>query len=191
MPKPVTINATKNKRTAALAAGLAMSMVGLAYASVPLYDLFCRVTGFGGTPMVAAAVPAGTQEQTIVVRFDSNIDRALPWTFHAEQQLHTLKIGEAGLANFIAKNKSEAVTAGTAVFNVTPKTAGAYFNKIQCFCFTRQELKPGEQVTMPVQYFIDPAMLDDPDTRDIREITLSYTFYPAPADISSAGVNTN
>jgi cytochrome c oxidase assembly protein subunit 11 len=191
MPGPVVINARKNKRTAALAAGLVCAMVGLAYASVPLYDLFCRVTGFGGTTMVAAGLPEAIEGKSVKIRFDTNIDGSLPWIFYVEEQVQTIKIGEAGISNFVAKSQSASVSAGKAVYNVTPSSAGAYFNKVQCFCFTRQQLKPGEQVTMPIQYFIDPAILDDPDTRDIREITLSYTFYPAEQDEKPADPNIN
>ncbi|WP_373505888.1 cytochrome c oxidase assembly protein [Aestuariivirga sp.] len=178
----------KNLRVAALAAGVAVGMVGLAYASVPLYRLFCQVTGFAGTTQRAEAAPQRTTEKTVVVRFDANTSGSLEWGFHAAQTAMTVKLGEQNMAYYRATNNSARTVTGTAVFNVTPVTAGAYFNKIQCFCFTEQTLKPGESVEMPVDFFVDPDMLDDPDAVDIKEITLSYTFYPVdkPKAVSEA-----
>jgi cytochrome c oxidase assembly protein subunit 11 len=169
----------RNRRTAAMAGGLALAMLGLAYASVPLYALFCKVTGFGGTTQVAAAAPAAVINKTISVRFDANVSGDLGWTFQPAQQTQSVKLGEVVLAHYEAVNQSSESMTGTAVFNVTPVSAGVFFNKLECFCFTEQTLKPGEKVSMPVQYFVDPAILDDPDTAGIREITLSYSFYPA------------
>ena len=156
-----------------------IGMVGLSYAAVPLYDLFCRVTGYGGTPQRAAAAPGIVGDRIINVRFDTNTDRELPWTFQPEQRSVTVKVGENRLVFFRAVNNSDRSIVGHATFNVVPDRAGRYFNKIQCFCFTEQRLDPGQSVDMPVSFFIAPEILTDRDGRDINEITLSYTFYPA------------
>jgi cytochrome c oxidase assembly protein subunit 11 len=171
--------AQKNSRTAALAGLLALAMVGLAFASVPLYRLFCQVTGFGGTTQRAdGAAPSGPVGKLISVRFDANISNALPWEFKPERNTERVAVGARDMAFYTAKNLSDVPVTGTAIFNVTPTQAGAYFTKIQCFCFTEQTLQPGEEVRMPVVFFVDPKILDDADARDISEITLSYTFYP-------------
>jgi cytochrome c oxidase assembly protein subunit 11 len=169
---------TPNRRVALAAAAVPVLMLGLAYASVPLYALFCQVTGFGGTTQRAAQAPAEASSQSISIRFDGNASSELGWSFAPAQNTMTVKIGEAALASYVARNMTAQTGTGTAVFNVTPVTAGIYFNKIECFCFTEQTLKAGERVDMPVQFFVDPAILEDPDTRNIREITLSYSFYP-------------
>jgi cytochrome c oxidase assembly protein subunit 11 len=171
--------ARKNGRTAALMALLVAAMVGLAFASVPLYRLFCQVTGFAGTTQRAdaAAVP-GAVNLMISVRFDANHSPALPWQFAPVQTHRRVAIGARNIALYTARNLSDRPVTGTATFNVTPSQAGQYFTKIQCFCFTEQRLAPGQEVSMPVVFFVDPAILDDPDARDISEITLSYTFYP-------------
>ena len=162
---------------------VAAAMLGLGYAAVPLYDLFCRVTGFGGTPQVAteaeaadaAALSAGAP--TISIRFDANTAPDVPWTFRPRQVTDTVQIGQRDMAIFEARNLSSVPVTGTASFNVEPEQAGAYFNKIQCFCFTEQTLQPGQQVTMPVLYFVDPKALDDPNMQHVEQITLSYTFH--------------
>ena len=176
----MTSLAQKNGRTAAIAALMVVAMVGLAYASVPLYRLFCQVTGFGGTPMRASEVDAALAPtgKIIQVRFDANTNSALPWTFKPEEHVAKAAIGARKMAFYTAKNLGDKPVTGTATFNVTPSQAGQYFTKIQCFCFTEQTLKPGEEVRMPVVYFVDPKILDDPDAAKIDEITLSYTFYP-------------
>jgi cytochrome c oxidase assembly protein subunit 11 len=176
----VTALARKNGRTAALAALLVAAMVGLAFASVPLYRLFCQVTGFGGTPLRASEIdsdmaPAG---KMIRVRFDANTNSALSWSFKPERNVERVAIGAREMAFYTARNLGDRPVTGTATFNVTPAKAGQYFTKIQCFCFNEQTLKPGEEVRMPVIYFVDPKILDDPDASRIDEITLSYTFYP-------------
>ncbi len=168
----------RNRRTAAIAASVAASMLGLAYASVPLYALFCQTTGFGGTTQRADAAPATTSDRSISVRFDANTASSLNWTFNPEQLEMKVKLGEQGMAFYRATNTSSRSLTGTAVFNVTPVSAGAYFNKIQCFCFTEQTLAAGQSVDMPVVFFVDPALADDADTKLIDTITLSYTFYP-------------
>ena len=185
-----------NLRVALMAGGVALSMLGLAYASVPLYALFCQVTGFGGTPQRSDAAP-GAASETVAVRFDANSSGRLAWTFHAVETAMTVKVGEQTMAYYRAVNTSDRPQTGTAVFNVTPAVAGAYFNKIQCFCFTEQTLQPGESIDMPVVFFVDPDMLNDPDARGIKEITLSYTVYPvdkaatAPGGDAPAGSITN
>ena len=171
--------AKRNSRTAALAFLFVAAMVGLAYASVPLYRIFCQATGFAGTTQRAAAnaVP-GPVGRMISVRFDANHVPGLPWYFEPVQTHRRVAIGARNIANFTARNLSDRTITGRATFNVTPSQAGAYFTKIQCFCFTEQTLSPGQEVQMPVVFFVDPKILDDPDARDIDEITLSYTFYP-------------
>jgi cytochrome c oxidase assembly protein subunit 11 len=186
MMNPVDVNPSRNRRVALMAGSVAAGMVGLAYASVPLYALFCQVTGFGGTTQRAAVAPSQVNDQTVTVRFDANIAPSLNWSFHAGQSAQTIKFGEQVLAVYKARNLGTELLTGTAVFNVSPPEAGIYFNKIQCFCFTEQTLKPGETVEMPVSYFVDPAMLDNANTKGIREITLSYTFYPAETNRSAA-----
>lgn len=159
-------------------------MLGLGFASVPLYRIFCQQTGFGGTTQRAAAdvklQPA--VGYTMSIRFDSNVQPGMPWQFYPEHRTDTVTVGARDMAIFIAKNMSDKPVTGTASFNVTPTQAGAYFAKIQCFCFTEQTLQPGEQVRMPVIYYVDPKILNDPDNRDTQQITLSYTFYPVEQD---------
>ena len=176
----MTSLAQKNGRTAAMAALLVAAMVGLAFASVPLYRLFCQVTGFGGTPMRAAEADArlAPTGKLISVRFDANTNSALPWDFKPEEHQQRVAIGARDMAFYTARNLSDKPVTGTATFNVTPSQAGQYFTKIQCFCFNEQTLKPGEEVRMPVIFFVDPKILDDKEARKIDEITLSYTFYP-------------
>lgn len=173
--------ADAKRRTAVLAFALAAFMVGLGYAAVPLYDLFCRVTGFGGTTQrvdeAVLASPPRVLNHSISVRFDSNVDKDLPWQFRPERPRERLSIGARDMAIFIARNDSPVPVRGVASYNVTPAAAGLYFTKIQCFCFTDQLLQPGQEVRMPVLFFVDPAIKDDPDAREIEEITLSYTFH--------------
>ena len=152
-------------------------MLGLAFASVPLYRVFCQVTGFGGTTMKADAAPGAVAGQ-IGVRFDANIDPRLPWKFEPVQETVRIHPGARTTIYYQATNYTARSTTGQAIFNVTPEIAGKYFSKIECFCFTEQTLKPGESVKMPVIFFVDPKLREDPDTKHIDEITLSYTFYP-------------
>lgn len=172
--------ADRNRRTALIAASGALAMLGLGYAAVPLYDLFCRVTGYGGTTQVAsAAQAAGVQVlgQTISVRFDANVEAGMPWKFSPQQVTQDLPIGARKMAFYKAQNLSDRPITGVASFNVEPARAGIYFNKVQCFCFNEQTLQPGQSVDMPVIYFVDPAILKDPETANIEQITLSYTFH--------------
>ncbi len=180
----------KNLRVAFGALAATFTMLGLSYAAVPFYKAFCQATGFGGTTQRAAAAPAKSTDQMITIRFDANTSGALAWDFHSRQTEMKIKIGEQAMAYFDAKNIGAMTSTGSAVFNVTPPAAGAYFNKIQCFCFTKQTLNAAESKEFPVMYFVDPAILDDADAKGIHEITLSYTFYPADAD-KTAEAKTN
>lgn len=176
MSTPSDLN-RKNRRVALIAVGIVAGMTGLAYAAVPLYQMFCQVTGFGGTTQRAEASAGAVEGTTIRVRFDGNVAPGLAWKFAPVQTTQTLKIGEQKIAFYKATNTGTEPIVGTATFNVTPDIAGQYFSKIQCFCFNEQKLEPGQSVDMPVVYFVDPAILDDPQARKISEITLSYTFY--------------
>ncbi len=158
--------------------GLACAMAGLSYAAVPLYRIFCQITGYGGTTQRAEQAPDRVLERTITVRFDANVGRGMGWTFRPLQRKLILKIGQSSLAFYEAKNLTNKQLTGTATFNVTPQAAGGYFNKIACFCFTEQTLAPGARAKLPLTFFIDPEIVNDPEARNIREITLSYTFFP-------------
>ncbi|MBA4754225.1 MAG: cytochrome c oxidase assembly protein [Sphingobium sp.] len=174
----------RNRRTMMAMAGVGLSMLALGFASVPLYRIFCEQTGFGGTTKRASADVQVREAvgHTMSIRFDSNVQPGMPWQFYPEHRTDTVTVGRKDMAIFIAKNMSDRPVTGTASFNVTPSQAGAYFTKIQCFCFTQQTLQPGQEVRMPVLYFVDPKILDDPDNKDTQQITLSYTFYPVEQD---------
>lgn len=169
----------RNRRLAVALFAVVAGMVGLAYASVPLYSLFCRVTGFGGTTQRADAVPGIVSDRMVTVRFNADVNSGLPWDFRPVDKAITVRLGEQALTSFRAVNRSRLPTVGTATFNVTPDKAGSYFNKIQCFCFTEQILEPGKEVDLPVAFFVDPALVDDPTADDVTVITLSYTFFRA------------
>ena len=166
----------RNRNVGALLFLLAVGMVGAAYAAVPIYQMFCQLTGYGGTTRVATDNPKGVIAREMTVRFDSNIDGALPWQVTPSKSI-TGKIGSVETVVFTARNLSDKTVTGQAAFNVTPELAGSYFNKIQCFCFTEQTLKPGESVQMPVTFFVDPDIDKNSDLRTVKDITLSYTFY--------------
>lgn len=171
----------RNTRTALIFAAVAAAMLALGFASVPLYRLFCQVTGFGGTTQRATEAQADNvlvSGNTMTVRFDANVERGFPWEFRPTQVKDTVTVGARDMAIFTAKNLSDQPITGTATFNVEPAYVGKYFNKIQCFCFTEQTLQPGQEVRMPVLYYIDPAILDDENAIDVESITLSYTFHP-------------
>lgn len=173
--------ARRNRRSAIIALSMALGMLALGYAAVPLYRIFCEATGFGGTTMKVSEADAAkvtVTDKVITVRFDSNVSSALPWRFKPENPTEKITIGARDMAAFTATNLSSKPVTGTATFNVTPVQAGRYFAKVQCFCFTEQTIGPGETVRMPVIYQVNPEILTDPDTKDIEEITLSYTFYP-------------
>ncbi|ANU07414.1 cytochrome c oxidase assembly protein [Paraurantiacibacter namhicola] len=175
----------QNTKTGLIFAGVAAAMLGFGYAAVPLYDMFCRVTGFGGTTQratlaeadLAAQMGRSAGGQTMSIRFDANTARDMPWTFKPRQATDRVQIGERDIAVYTARNDSDVPVTGTASFNVEPEQAGKYFNKIQCFCFTEQTLQPGQEVAMPVLYYVDPAALDDPNMEGVEQITLSYTFH--------------
>jgi cytochrome c oxidase assembly protein subunit 11 len=182
-----------NTRIALTFAGLAVGMIGLAFASVPLYRMFCQVTGYGGTTQRAEHAPTAAGERVITVHFNADIAGTnLPWTFAPVQNEVKVRVGEETLIAYHAVNKGSTPVTGTATFNVTPAKAGIYFQKIQCFCFSEQTLAAGESVDMPVSFFVDPDIVKDPNTRDVRNITLSYTFFRAKhdADKLAHGPNT-
>ena len=167
----------KNTKTVVTMLTIAVGMVGLAYASVPLYELFCRVTGYGGTTQQAAATPDVVLDRTIKVRFSANNNHDMPWEFKPLQMAQTVNVGQQALAFYEAENTTDKELTGTATFNVSPFKAGMYFTKIDCFCFTEQTLAPGERVDMPVTYFIDPEIANDSNLDEVEEIVLSYTFF--------------
>jgi cytochrome c oxidase assembly protein subunit 11 len=173
--------------TAALCFGVVIAMIGAAYAAVPLYRLFCQVTGYGGTPQRSIGAPGRTNERRMAIEFDANIGSGLPWTFAPAQRRITVRLGEEAIAYYRAVNHSTKPITGTAVFNVTPDLAGRYFNKIQCFCFVEQTLEPGQGVDMPVVFYVDPGLAADKDLTQLKTITLSYTFYPASKEKLSRG----
>ena len=166
-----------NARTGLLLAGVVVSMVGMSFAAVPLYDLFCRVTGFGGTTQVAEQASSEVLERTVKVRFNADVNYDMPWAFAPETREVEVKIGEEQLVFYHARNEAARPLTGVASYNVTPAKAGVYFNKVACFCFNEQRLAPGEEIEMGVYFFVDPAMADDPGMDDVTTITLSYTFF--------------
>jgi len=165
------------RKTVVQTVSVVVFMGGLAWASVPLYDWFCRVTGFGGATDVAETESDEILDQTITVRFDASLERGMPWEFRPVEREMTLRIGETGLAFYEAYNPTDRPVAGSASYNVTPYEAGGFFYKIQCFCFEEQVLEPGERVEMPVTFFVDPELVEDRDGKFVHTITLSYTFY--------------
>ena len=173
---------------ALMLAGVVAGMVGLSFAAVPLYRMFCQATGFGGVPQVAETAPDTVLDRTIKIRFDTNVDSELPWDFKSEQRSVDVRIGESALVFFKAHNTTEKPVSGTAGFNVAPEIAGRYFTKIECFCFKQQTLAAGQSVEMPVTFFVDPKIVEDASTKNIEEITLSYTFYRSddPSDVATA-----
>jgi len=177
-----TALARRNRRLVAGVFATVAAMVGMAYAAVPLYEMFCKATGFGGTTQVATAAPGRVLDRRVTVRFDASRDGNLPWKFEPLQREVTVKLGEEKLVFYRASNTSQRPIVGTATYNVTPDIAGAWFNKIQCFCFTEQLLMPGETIEMPVTFFVDPDMAKDRKYDGVRTITLSYTFFEAKTD---------
>jgi cytochrome c oxidase assembly protein subunit 11 len=181
-----TAMGARNRRVAVVCAGMVAGMLGLAYASVPLYDLLCRATGYGGTTQRAERAASTTLARSMTVRFDANVGGGLPWEFAPVSGPQTLPIGENGLAFYRVTNTSDRPIVGTATYNVAPEQAGIYFNKLACFCFTEQRLEPGESLDMPVSYFVDPEISKDPDASRLTTITLSYTFYEVKKPAASA-----
>lgn len=176
---------TGERRTLFLTLGVVLFMGAMAWASVPFYNWFCRVTGFGGVTNVAEAGSDLILDRTIKVRFDASVDRGMPWDFRPVQREMEIRIGETGLAFYEAHNPTDHVVAGSAAYNVAPYEAGGFFTKIDCFCFTQQVLQPGETVQMPVTFFVDPAIVDDRDAKHVHTITLGYTFYETDPPESS------
>jgi cytochrome c oxidase assembly protein subunit 11 len=189
-PDPATL-ARRNRRMAFGAFGFVAFMVGVSFAAVPLYDLFCRVTGFGGTPMIGQAAPGAVGERTITVRFNANTQPNLPWRFTAQQNAMTVRLGEEGLAFYTARNLGQGPVMGVSTYNVTPEVVGRYFHKTACFCFEEQTLEPGQTMDMPLAFWVDPRIATDPATRDIRTITVSYTFFRSLNDAERAGALAN
>ena len=179
--------AERNIRVASLCGLLVLAMVGMSYAAVPLYRIFCEVTGYDGTTQRASAAPDSVLGREMNIEFDANIAPGLPWTFAPAQRRLKVRLGEEAMAHYRAVNNSGHSVTGTAVFNVTPALAGRYFTKIQCFCFTEQTLEPGRAADMPVVFFVDPKLADDKNLASLTTITLSYTFSPLAPDKVSAG----
>jgi cytochrome c oxidase assembly protein subunit 11 len=182
--------ARRHARVGLALGAFVVAMVGAAYAFVPLYNWFCRTTGFGGTPLVAKSAPSSPIGRRITIRFDANVAPGLPWEFAPETREVEIAIGDTKLVHYLARNDWSAPTVGTATYNVSPPQAGAYFNKLQCFCFTEQRLAAGERMDMPVAFFVDPEIVNDPDLKNLPSITLSYTFFPArkaPEPVAARG----
>lgn len=173
-----------------IAGGLALcitGMTGLSFAAVPLYRMFCQATGYGGTPQIGAAVAPGTNGQTIEVRFDANTSPTLPWRFTADERLVSVPLGEDRLASYTGINETNRAITGVATYNVSPEKAARYFHKTACFCFNEQTLTPGQRMSFPLSFWVDPAIRTDPDTRDVHSITLSYTFFRSLDDAARNG----
>jgi cytochrome c oxidase assembly protein subunit 11 len=169
-------------------AGIVLGMVGLSFAAVPLYAVFCRATGFGGTTQRVDQAASRKLDRTIEIRFNTDVNSELPWAFKPNQRSVALKIGETGMATFHAQNLGATPIVGRAVYNVTPEKAGLYFDKIQCFCFTEQLLNPKESADLPVAFYVDPAIVDDHNLDDVSVITLSYTFYKSQSQALEAAI---
>ncbi len=176
-----------NRKVALIFSCVALGMLGMSYAAVPLYRIFCQVTGYGGTTQRATASSTKVLDRKITVRFDANVN-GLPWKFEPVATRMDVRIGENSLAFYRATNMSDKPSTGTASFNVTPEITGGFFNKLACFCFTEQTLAPGESIDMPVSFFVDPTLVDDKDATKVSEITLSYTFYPVAKPSTEAKV---
>jgi cytochrome c oxidase assembly protein subunit 11 len=180
LPEPPHNVANRNRRVGLYVSLVALAMLGLGYASVPLYRLFCQATGFNGTTQRASeaqAAKVSVSKGTMSIRFDANVERGLEWDFRPLKITDTVNIGARKVAIFLAKNNSDRPITGRASYNVEPEEVGKYFDKIQCFCFTEQTLQPHQEVRMPVIYYVDPAIQQDPDAKSVQQITLSYTFH--------------
>ncbi|MCR6630601.1 MAG: cytochrome c oxidase assembly protein [Magnetospirillum sp.] len=171
----------RNRMVVLVSLAALLAMIGLVVASVPLYRLFCKITGYGGTTRTSVVAPGATDRQ-VTVRFDASVAKGLPWRFKPDQREMKVALGEQVLATYSATNTGSQPIVGTATFNVTPDKAGRYFNKIACFCFSEQRLEPGQSVDMPVTFYVDPALADDPYANEVTTITLSYTFFPKAAE---------
>lgn len=178
----------KNTRVLVGVLLIVATMIGVSFAAVPLYRLFCQITGFGGTTQVSDTLPEGQYEREVTVSFNADIHNDLPWDFKPEMRKITVRVGQKGVTNYIAENVTANLTVGTAVYNVTPAKAGKYFYKIACFCFDEQVLNPAQKVDMPVMFYIHPDILDDPNMDDVHDITLSYTFFKADSNAYDAAL---
>lgn len=185
------VNEKANQKTALYALGVVFFMGAMAWASVPLYDLFCRVTGYGGYTNVSEVGSEIILDETITIRFDASLERDMPWEFMPVERQVEVKFGETALAFYEAYNPTGRPIAGSASYNVTPYGAGSFFNKIDCFCFQEQILQPGERVQMPVTFFVDPELVNDKDAKFAKTITLSYTFYEIELPVDEAKFNIN
>ncbi len=183
--------ARKNRRLGIAAFGFVGFMVGVSFAAVPLYDLFCRVTGFGGTPMIGQAAPATPGTAMVTVRFNAQTHPNLPWRFEAQQPAMQMRVGEEALAFYVARNTGATPVTGISTYNVTPDIVAKYFHKTACFCFEEQTLEPGQSVDMPLAFWVDPRIAEDPATRDIRTISINYTFFRSLNDAERAGALAN
>ncbi|MFV0475377.1 MAG: cytochrome c oxidase assembly protein [Pikeienuella sp.] len=179
----------KNLKLVSGLVGVGLFMLGMSFAAVPLYDLFCKVTGYGGTPSQSNVAADEILDREITIRFDASTDRDMPWRFRPEQNTMKIRIGETGLAFYEATNPTDRVVAGSASYNVAPFSTGGYFTKIDCFCFTEQVLRPGETVRMPVTFYVDPEIVNDPEAVLATTITLSYTFYEIDPPKGSASLD--
>jgi cytochrome c oxidase assembly protein subunit 11 len=189
-PDPATL-AKRNRRVGLAAGGFVAFMVGVSFAAVPLYDLFCRVTGFNGQPMIGQAAPATPGTQLINVRFQAVTHPNLPWQFQPQQPSVQLRVGEEAVAFYTARNTADRPVQGVSTYNVTPDIVGRYFHKTACFCFEDQTLEPGQSVDMPLAFWVDPRIAEDPQTRGIRTITVSYTFFRSLNDAERSGALAN
>ena len=179
-------NPRRNRALALTLAGVMGGMLGLSFAAVPLYRLFCQVTGYGGIPRIDASASPGMVDRKITIRFNADVHTAMPWRFAPAQHQVTLRLGEEAVAFYAARNPTPAAVTGVATYNVTPEKAARYFHKTACFCFDEQTLAPGQEMSFPLSFWIDPAIADDPATRDITTITLSYTFFRRIDDATMA-----
>ncbi|MBS7809867.1 cytochrome c oxidase assembly protein [Roseococcus sp. XZZS9] len=190
-PDPATVS-KRNRRVAFAAAGFVTFMVGLSFAAVPLYTMFCQMTGYGGTPMLGQAAPgAQADSRSITIRFNANTHPSLPWQFAPQQRSMDLRLGEEGMAFYEARNLTDQSVSGVSTYNVTPEIVGRYFHKTACFCFEDQTLEPNQRVDMPLAFWVDPRIAEDPQTRDIRTITINYTFFRSLHDAERAGALAN
>lgn len=185
--RPARDRSRSNAVLAGWLAALMFGMVGLSFAAVPLYRMFCAVTGYGGTPMIRSAAAPGGNGGTIEVRFDANTSPGLPWRFTAGQRTVTVPLGEDRLAFYVGRNTAAQPVTGMATYNVSPDKAGKYFHKTACFCFDEQTLVAGQEMQFPLSFWVDPAIATDPDTRDVKQITLSYTFFRSLDDAARNG----
>jgi len=178
-----------NNKVAFLLLGVIGGMLGLSFAAVPLYRIFCQITGYGGTPRIDAAASTRMVDRTITIRFNADVHRGMPWKFAPAQKEITLRLGEEAVAFYVARNPTDQPVTGVSTYNVTPDKAGRYFQKTACFCFDEQTLVPGQEMSFPLSFWVDPAILNDPDTRNLRTITLSYTFFRSLDDqaLANAG----